>query len=121
MPRVSALLVLATLGAAIGMTSGCTLDPPGPSPIYSRLPAAQSDLSANAPVLTPDEMARYDAIDRQALAESDSAAAADAAARAWSRAYAPPVNVYGSYSTGGWGSGWGAGVGYGYPGWGWGW
>jgi len=119
MPRVSALLVLATLGAAVVSTSGCMMDPPGPSPIYSRLPPAQSGLPATAPVLTPDEKARYDAIDRQVLAEQDNAMAAEAAAQAWSRAYAPPVTVYGSYYSGGWGHGWGTGIGYGYPGWGW--
>ena len=47
--------------------------------------------------------------------------AAEAAAQAWSRAYTPPVTVFGGYSSGGWGSGWGTGIGYGYPGWGWGW
>lgn len=119
MTRVSALLEVATLGATVALTSGCMMDPPGPSPIYSRLPAAQSGLPATAPVLTPDEKARYDAIDRQALAEQDNAMAAEAAAQAWSRAYAPPVSVYGSYSSGGWGHGWGTGIGYGYPGWGW--
>jgi hypothetical protein len=117
--RAAAVSVLATLGAGVALTSGCTLDPPGPSPIYSRLPADQAGLTATAPVLPPDELAHYDAIDRQALAESDQAAAADAAARAWSRAYAPPVTVFGGYSNGGWGGGWGGGVGYGYPGWGW--
>ncbi|WP_415774212.1 hypothetical protein [Paraburkholderia sp. J7] len=118
-PRVGALLVLAALGATVASTSGCMMDPPGPSPIYSRLPAAQSGLPAAAPVLTPDEKARYDAIDRQVLAEQDNAMAAEAAAQAWSRAYAPPVTVYGSYYSGGWGHGWGTGIGYGYPGWGW--
>nr|WP_245746738.1 hypothetical protein [Paraburkholderia lycopersici] len=97
------------------------MDPPGPSPIYSRLPASQSGVAGTAPVLTPEEKARYDAIDRQVLAEQDNAMAAEAAAQAWSRAYAPPVTVYGSYYSGGWGRGWGTGVGYGYPGWGWGW
>nr|WP_245004539.1 hypothetical protein [Paraburkholderia sacchari] len=101
------------------LMSGCTLDPPGPSPIYSRLPANQADALQTTPALTPDERARYDAIDRQALSESDQAATAAAAAQAWSRAYAPPVSVYGSYYSGGWGSGWGTGIGYGYPGWGW--
>ncbi|PVX83416.1 hypothetical protein [Paraburkholderia unamae] len=120
-PRMAAVLVLAALGAGVALTSGCTLDPPGPSPIYSRLPANQADALQNAPVLTPDERQRYDAIDRQALAESNQAAAADAAAQAWSRAYAPPVTVFGSYYSGGggWGGGWGTGIGYGYPGWGW--
>nr|WP_233883735.1 hypothetical protein [Paraburkholderia flagellata] len=115
MTRVSALLVVATLGTTVASTSGCMMDPPGPSPIYSRLPAAQSGLPATAPVLTPEEKARYDAIDRQALAEQDNAMAA----QAWTRAYAPPVTVYGSYYSGGWGHGWGTGIGYGYPGWGW--
>lgn len=119
MPRVRALLALTTLGAAIASTSGCMMDPPGPSPIYSRLPPAQSGLPVTAPVLTPDEKARYDAIDRQVLAEQDNAMAAEAAAQAWSHAYAPPVTVYGSYYSGGWGHGWGTGIGYGYPGWGW--
>jgi hypothetical protein len=120
-PGVSVLVALAMLGAAVGLTSGCTMDPRGPSPIYSRLPADQSGLEAAAPALTPEERARYDAIDRQVLADQDQAMAAEAAAQAWSRAYAPPVTVFGSYYSGGWGSGWGTGVGYGYPGWGWGW
>ncbi len=114
-----ARLATAALAAGVMLVSGCTLDPPGPSPIYSRLPANQADALQTAPVLTPEERARYDAIDRQALSESDQAATAAAAAQAWSRAYAPPVSVYGSYYSGGWGSGWGTGIGYGYPGWGW--
>ncbi|WP_414694349.1 hypothetical protein [Paraburkholderia sp.] len=118
-PRRAALLVLATLGAGVALMSGCTLDPPGPSPIYSRLPSGQSDLAASAPVLTPDERARYDAIDRQVLADQDRAMAAEAAAQTWPRAWAPPVTFYGSYYSGGWGYGLGTGVGYGYPGWGW--
>jgi hypothetical protein len=103
--------------------AGCTMDPPGPSPIYSRLPPNQpgAATTATAPTLTPEQRARYDAIDRQVLADQDQAIATEAAAQAWSRAYAPPVTVYGGYSSGGWGSGWGTGVGYGYPGWGWGW
>ncbi|MDR3095864.1 MAG: hypothetical protein LBV73_02190 [Paraburkholderia sp.] len=113
------MCVMAALGTGVVFMSGCTLDPPGPSPIYSRLPANQGDALQNAPVLTPDERARYDAIDRQALTESDRAATTAAAAQAWSRAYTPPVSVYGSYYSGGWGSGWGTGIGYGYPGWGW--
>jgi|GEM_PF-388277 len=122
--RAKAVCAMAVLGAgvaAVTFMSGCTLDPPGPSPIYSRLPANQTDALQSAPVLTPDELARYDAIDRQALTESDRAATAEAAALTWSRAYAPPISVYGGYSSGGWGSGWGTGIGYGYPGWGWGW
>ena len=95
---------------------------PGPSPIYSRLPADQSGIAATAQPLTPEERARYDAIDRQVMAEQNQAMAADAAAQAYSRYAAPPVSVYGSYYSGGWGHGWGTGIGYGYsPGWGWGW
>ena len=126
-PRINSLAALASLGGAVAavtavtFTSGCTMDPRGPSPIYSRLPADPSGLVTKAPTLTPDERARYDAIDRQVLAEQDQAMAAEAAAQAWSRAYAPPVTVFGGYSSGGWGSGWGTGIGYGYPGWGWGW
>ncbi|MFX1672112.1 hypothetical protein PWR63_07435 [Paraburkholderia sp. A2WS-5] len=113
------MLAIAALAAGVTLMSGCTLDPPGPSPIYSRLPANQADALQTTPLLTPEERARYDAIDRQALSESDQAATAAAAAQAWSRAYAPPVSVYGSYYSGGWGGGWGTGIGYGYPGWGW--
>lgn len=114
-----AIVTAAALGAGIVLTSGCTLDPPGPSPIYSRLPADQAGGVATTPALSPEQLKRYDAIDQQALNEQDRAMAAEAAAQAWSRAYAPPVSVYGSYSSGGWGRGWGGGVGYGYPGWGW--
>jgi hypothetical protein len=110
--------MLSMLGAA-GLLAGCVMDPPGPSPIYSRLPADQSATAAHP--LTPEERARYDAIDQQVLAEQDQAMAAEAAAQAWSRYYTPPVSVYGSYYSGGWGHGWGTGVGFGYPGWGWGW
>jgi len=122
--RVKAMSAFVLLGAAVTavmLTSGCMMDPPGPSPIFSRLPADQSGVAATAPALTPDERARYDAIDRQVLAEQDQAMAAEAAAQAWSRAYAPPVTVFGGYSSGGWGGGWGTGIGYDYPGWGWGW
>jgi hypothetical protein len=120
-PRTVAVAMLTTLAAAIALTSGCTLEPPGPSPIYSRLPAAQSGIPAAAQPLSPDERARYDAIDRQVMADQDRAIAAEAAAEAWSRYYAPPVTFSGSYYSGGWGHGWGGGIGYGYPGWGWGW
>jgi hypothetical protein len=119
--RLSALGAVAAFGVGVALLGGCTMDPPGPSPIYSRLPADQSGVAATAPRLTPDQLKRYDAIDQQALNEQSQAMAAEAAAQAWSRAYAPPVSVYGSYSSGGWGRGWGGGVGYGYPGWGWGW
>ena len=117
--RIAALVLVA--GAAA--LSGCMMDPPGPSPIYSRLPADQSGIATTAQPLTPEERARYDAIDRQVMAEQNQAMAADAAAaQAYSRYAAPPVSVYGSYSSGGWGHGWGTGIGYGYsPGWGWGW
>ncbi len=119
--RLRSLIAVAALGAGVALTSGCTMDPPGPSPIYSRLPASQSGVAAATPQLSPEELKRYDAIDQQALNEQSQAMAAEAAAQAWSRAYAPPVSVYGSYSSGGWGRGWGGGLGYGYPGWGWGW
>jgi hypothetical protein len=116
--RIAAFALVA--GATV--LSGCMIDPPGPSPIYSRLPADQSGVPATAQPLTPEERARYDAIDKQVMAEQEHAMAADAAAQAWSRYAAPPVSVYGSYSSGGWGHGWGTGIGYGYaPGWGWGW
>ncbi|PXW26270.1 hypothetical protein [Paraburkholderia caballeronis] len=111
---------LALLGGALAL-GGCMLEPPGPAPIYSRLPADQSGVAAAAQPLTPEERQRYDAIDRQVLADQDRAMADEAAAQAWSRAYAPPVTLYGSYYGGRWGPGWGTGIGYGYPGWGWGW
>jgi len=117
--RLNTLAALAALGALTTLTSGCTMDPPGPSPVYSRLPADQSGIPAVAKPLTPEERARYDAIDRQVLADQDRAMADEAAAQAWSRYYAPPATIYGSYYSGGWGGGWGTG--YGYPGWGWGW
>jgi hypothetical protein len=109
-----------TLIAGAVVLSGCMMDPPGPAPIYSRLPADQSGIATTAQPLTPEERARYDAIDKQVMAEQNQAMAADAAAQAWSRYYTPPVSVYGSYYGGGWGHGWGTGVGVGYgPGWGW--
>ncbi len=119
--RLAAVTMLAVLSAGVALMGGCTLDPPGPSPIYSRLPADQSGLPTSAGQLTPEERARYDAIDREVLADQDRAMTAEAAAAAWSRYYAPPVTVYGSYYSGGWGRGWGTGIGVGYPGWGWGW
>ncbi len=119
---VRSVAVLSLVGLA-GALAGCVMDPPGPSPIYSRLPEDQSGVPATAQPLTPQELQRYDAIDQQVLAEQNQAMAAEAAAQAWSRYYTPPVSVYGSYYSGGWGHGWGTGVGvgYGYPGWGWGW
>jgi hypothetical protein len=118
---LATVALLAALGAGAVLMSGCTLDPRGPSPIYSRLPADQSGIPASAEPLSPEERARYDAIDRQVLADQDRAMATEAAAEAWSRYYAPPVTFYGSYYSGGWGHGWGTGIGVGYPGWGWGW
>jgi hypothetical protein len=119
--RLAAVAMLTVLGASVALTSGCTLDPRGPSPIYSRLPADQSGIPASAEPLTPEERARYDAIDRQVMADQDSAMAAEAWSRYYAPYYAPPVTFYGSYYSGGWGHGWGTGVGVGYPGWGWGW
>ncbi|HEY3596447.1 MAG TPA: hypothetical protein VGL08_02875 [Paraburkholderia sp.] len=118
--RVRTTVVLSMIAGA-GALAGCVMDPPGPSPIYSRLPADQAGVTAAAPPLTPEERQRYDAIDRQVLAEQNQAMAAEAAAQAWSRYYTPPVSVYGSYYSGGGGHGWGTGIGYGSPGWGWGW
>lgn len=109
--RAAAMLAIA-LGS--GALAGCVMDPPGPSPIYSRLPADQSGASATARPLTPEERQRYDAIDHQVMAEQNQAMAAENAAQAWSRSYAPPVSVYGSYYGGGWGHGWGTGIGVGY-------
>lgn len=120
-PRASAFAAAALCAGVLAM-SGCMMDPPGPSPIYSRLPANQPGAApATAPTLTPAERARYDAIDRQVLADQNQAIANEEAAQAWARAYTPPVTVYGGYSSGGWGNGWGTGIGYGYPGWGGGW
>jgi len=111
--------VLAVIGGSVAL-AGCVMDPPGPSPIYSRLPANQSGMGNNAQPLTQEERQRYDAIDQQVMAEQNQAIAAENAAQAWSRYYSPPVSVYGSYYGGGWGHGWGTGVGVGYgPYWGW--
>jgi hypothetical protein len=117
--RARTVAVLTVL-AGSGALAGCVMDPPGPSPIYSRLPADQSGMAATAQPLTLEERQRYDAIDHQVMAEQNQAMAAENAAQAWSRYYAPPVSVYGSYYGGGWGHGWGTGVGIGYgPYWGW--
>ncbi|MGH8781139.1 hypothetical protein [Paraburkholderia sp.] len=115
--------IAASLTAGAVALAGCALEPPGPAPIYSRLPADQSGLPNGARPLTEQERQRYDAIDRQVLNEQNQSMAAEAAAEAYARYYSPPVSVYGSYyGGGGWGRGWGTGVGYGYaPGWGWGW
>ena len=72
--RVCRLSVVA--GALL---AGCMMDPPGPSPIYSRLPAAQTQPPQP---LSKEEQERYNQIDRQALAEQQQAMAADAAAQA---------------------------------------
>jgi hypothetical protein len=110
-------LPIITSSAAL---TGCVMDPPGPAPIYSRLPADQSGVPNGIRPLTPEERQHYDAIDRQVLTEQNQAMAAEAAAQAWPRYYAPPVSVYGSYYSGGWGPGWSTGIGFGYaPGWGW--
>jgi hypothetical protein len=117
--RTFALMAAVAASAALG---GCEIDPPGPSPILSRLPADQTGTisTTTPPPLTPEERARYDAIDRQVLFEQDQAIAAENAAQAWSRYYSPPVRVFGGYSSGGWGRGWGSGIGVGFgPNWGW--
>lgn len=112
--------VALSLMALSALLTGCMMDPPGPSPIYSRLPADQSGLPDGTRPLTAQERAQYDAIDKQVMTEQNQAIAANAAARAWARYYTPPVTVYGGYYGGGWGPGWGGGVGVGYaPGWGW--
>ncbi|ASV98882.1 hypothetical protein [Paraburkholderia aromaticivorans] len=114
----AAAVLAAVVGS--GMLASCMMDPPGPSPIYSRLPANQSGAASTAQPLTPAERQRYDAIDQQVMAEQNQAIAAENAAQAWSRYYTPPVSVYGSYYGGGWGHGWGTGIGVGYgPYWGW--
>lgn len=115
-----AVLVIVAGSAALG---GCEIGAPHPSPILSRLPADQTGAttpSSTSPSLTPEERARYDAIDRQVLFEQDQAVAAENAAQAWSRYYSPQVSVFGGYSSGGWGRGWGSGIGVGFgPNWGW--
>jgi hypothetical protein len=116
---VRSFTVLTVIAGSVALT-GCVMDPPGPSPIYSRLPADQSGMASTARPLTPEERERYDAIDRQVLSDQNQAIAAESAAQAYSRYYSPPVSVYGSYYGGGWGHGWGTGVGVGYsPYWGW--
>ncbi|CAH2906794.1 MAG: 33 kDa chaperonin HslO [uncultured Paraburkholderia sp.] len=122
LPRPARTFAVLTALAGLTALSGCMMDPPGPSPIYSRLPTDQSGMASTAQPLTPAERQRYDAIDRQVMAEQSQAIAAESAAQAWSRYYSPPVpvTVYGSYYGGGWGHGWGTGVGFGYgPYWGW--
>jgi hypothetical protein len=77
--------------------------------------------AAARPNLTPEQLRRYNEIDQEVLREQEQAMRNEAAVRAWSRAYsyARPVNVYGSYYSGGWGHGWGIGTGWGYPGYWW--
>src|SRR5882757_5568917 len=87
--RARTVAVLAVL-AGSGAVAGCVMDPPGPSPIYSRLPADQSGMAATARPLTPEERERYDAIDRQVLSDQNQAIAAENAAQAYSRYYSPP-------------------------------
>jgi len=117
--RLLAALAVVSASAAL---AGCSIDPPGPLPILSRLPADQTQAAGTGQPLTPEERARYDAIDRQVMFEQDQSIAAQAAAEAWSRYYSPspPVTFSGGFSTGGWGRGWGTGVGIGFgPYWGW--
>jgi hypothetical protein len=125
LPRAARSAFTLTLVAGSLAMAGCTLDPPGPSPIYSRLPPDQSGVATTAHPLTEAQRKQYDAIDKQVMADQSQQMAWDAAAQAWSRYYAQPVTVYGGYGGyygGGWGPGWttGVGVGYGYgPMWGW--
>ena len=76
------LTMLAVIAGSAALT-GCVMDPPGPSPIYSRLPADQSGVASTAQPLTPEERARYDAIDRQVLSDQNQAIAAENAAQAY--------------------------------------
>jgi hypothetical protein len=119
--RYTRLFAVLAVVAASAALAGCAIDPPGSSPILSRLPDDQSGAATTAPPpLTPEELARYAAIDRQVMFEQDQAIAAENAAQAWSRYYSPPVRVFGGYSSGGWGRGWGTGIGVGFgPNWGW--
>jgi hypothetical protein len=112
---VRAALAVA-LAAGVAVSAGCTLDPRGPAPIYSRLPAAQSGLPDGQRPLTEAERKQYAAIDKQVMADQNQAFAADAAAQAWSRYYTPPPAPYYGYGYGGWTPGWTVGYGY-YPGW----
>jgi hypothetical protein len=117
--RMLAALAVISGSAAL---AGCSIDPPGPSPILSRLPPDQAAAVSSGQPLTPDERARYDAIDRQVLFEQDQSMAEQAAAQAWSRYYSPspPITFSGGFSSGSWGRGWGTGVGIGFgPYWGW--
>ena len=99
----------------VAALAGCMMDPPGPSPIYSRLPADQSGMASTAATA---HARRARALRRRStircMAEQNQAIAAENAAQAWSRYYSAAVSVYGSYYGGGWGHGWGTGVGIGY-------
>ena len=115
--KLARTMTATVVGGALAL-GGCALEPQGPTPI-ARLPASQSGVVSAAHPLTPDERARYEAINRQVLAEQNQAIARDAAADALARAATPPVTVYGGYF-GGWGGpAWS--VGFGNPGWGPGW
>jgi len=136
--RLAHPTTLALLGGALAL-GGCALEPSGPT-LISRLPADQSGVAGTAQPLTAEQRARYEAINRQVLAEQEDAIARDATAAALARAAAPPVTLYGGYFGGwrgpawsvgfgnpGWGPGWrrgwgrpGWGVGSGFAGWGWG-
>jgi hypothetical protein len=114
-------LILAVIAGSAAL-SGCSIDPTGPAPILSRLPPDQAEAVSHTQTLTPEERARYDAIEQQVMFEQDQTMAADAAAQAWSRYYSrsPPVRFSAGFSSGGWGRGWGTGVGVGFgPYWGW--
>ncbi|WP_233802096.1 hypothetical protein [Paraburkholderia sp. HP33-1] len=118
--KLSLVLAVAAGSAAL---AGCSIDPPGPAPILSRLPPDQAEAVSHAQTLTPEERARYDAIEQQVMFEQDQTMAADAAAQAWQRYYSrsPPVRFSAGFGTGGWGrGGWGTGIGVGFgPYWGW--
>jgi hypothetical protein len=91
------------------LLAACAMDPPGPSPIYSRLPSAQD----HAPQpLSKEEQERYNEIDRQVMAEQEQSMAAQAVAQAYGPySYPGPLAVGGYYGGGGWGNRWGSGVG----------
>jgi hypothetical protein len=126
--RLARTTTFTLIGSAIAL-GGCALEPQGPTPIR-RLPADQSNMAGAAHPLTPEERERYEANNRQVMAEQNQAIARDATAQAMARAATPPVTVYGGYFGGwrgpawsvgignpGWGPGWGR-PGWGRPGWG---
>jgi hypothetical protein len=112
MRNVPFLLKLSSGVAAVSLVAGCAMDPPGPSPIYSRLPSTSAPVQQ---IVTPEqEMERYNAIDKQALAESQQSATFGNSAKMMSGYATTPISVYGGYSSGGWGGPyWGTGVGFG--------